>query len=106
MFGNANSDATALTADNLRLRAKYEKLVEVFQAKGSSECAKGVGSSDEECGFENLFPACKPGEKAIDPKSGIHAPQCVTENDLVRGVLKRGLADEKSSASTRSSWAL
>jgi hypothetical protein len=94
MFGNTNSDATPLTQANLLLRAKYEKLVEIFQAKGSSECARGVGSSDEECGFENLFPACKPGEEAIDPKTGQHTPQCVAQNDLVRGVLKRGLQEE------------
>lgn len=92
MFGDANSNATPITPENLQLRAKYERLVEVFQAKGSSECMAGVGSSDEECAFENLFPACSSTDAAIDPKTGIHAAQCVTENDMVRNVLKRGLA--------------
>ena len=95
MFGDSNADATALTRENLLLRAKYETLVEIFQAKGSSECARGVGNSDEECGFENLFPACKPGEDAIDPKTGIHAVHCVAPNDMVRSVLKRGVSEEK-----------
>ena len=96
MFGDTNANATPLTRENLALRAKYETLVEIFQAKGSSECARGVGSSDEECGFENLFRACKPGEEdKIDPKTGIHTVQCVAQNDLVRNVLKRGLTEEK-----------
>ncbi len=95
MFGDSNANATPLTKENLLLRAKYENLVEIFQAKGSSECARGVGSSDEECGFENLFPACKPGEDAIDPKTGTHAIHCVTPNDMVRTVLRRGLSEER-----------
>lgn len=94
MFGDRNSDASALTRDNLALRAKYERLVEVFQAKGGSECARGLGNSDEECGFENLWPVCKPGEEQIDDKTGIHAVRCVAQNDMVRNVLKRGLAEE------------
>lgn len=96
MFGETNANASPLTRENLLLRAKYENLVEVFQAKGSSECMLGVGTNDEECAFENLFPACKPGEDVIDPATGIHTPQCVTENDLVRNVLKRGLVKEKA----------
>ncbi len=68
--------------------------MEVFQAKGNSECARGVGTTDEECGYENLFPACKPDEAVIDPKTGQHGPQCVTQADSVRETLKRGLRDE------------
>ncbi|MDT8991496.1 DUF3604 domain-containing protein [Curvibacter sp. APW13] len=96
MFGDTNSNASPVTRESLQLRAKYERLVEVFQAKGSSECMVGVGSTDEECAFENLFPACSAAEAAIDPKTGIHAPQCVSENDMVRNVLKRGLAAERT----------
>jgi hypothetical protein len=95
MFGDRNSDASALTGENLALRAKYERLVEIFQAKGGSECARGLGNTDKECGFENLWPVCKPGEDTIDAKKGIHAARCVAENDMVRNVLKRGLTEEK-----------
>ena len=95
MFGDRNADATPVTRENLALRAKYENLVEIFQAKGSSECARGVGNNDEQCGFENLFPACKPGEETVDPKTGIHTPHCVAPNDMVRNVLRRGLTEEK-----------
>ncbi|MDT8989907.1 DUF3604 domain-containing protein [Curvibacter sp. APW13] len=95
MFGDRNSDASPVTRENLALRAKYERLVEVFQAKGGSECARGVGNTDEECGFENLWPTCKPGEELVDDKTGIHAVRCVAQNDMVRNVLKKGLAEEK-----------
>jgi hypothetical protein len=95
MFGDTNSNATPITRENLALRAKYETLVEIFQAKGSSECAKGLGSTDEECSFENLIRACTPEEETINAKTGIHMDHCAGKNDLVRSVLKRGLTEEK-----------
>jgi hypothetical protein len=95
MFGDSNSDGSPVTQENMALRAKHERLVEIFQGKGSSECARGVGDSDEACGFENVFPACQPGDEAVNPKTGQHVPQCVTPNDMVRNVLRKGLVDEK-----------
>jgi hypothetical protein len=95
MFGDTNSDATPVTRENLALRSRYERLVEIFQYMGSSECARGVGTVDEECGFENLFPACTSEESKIDPITGQHASRCVTSNDMVRGVLRKGLQVEE-----------
>ncbi len=95
MFGDTNSDGTPLTAANLALRAKYDALVEMFQAKGSSECAPGVGTTDEQCAFENMFPACSAQEAQVDAQTGQHANRCIANNDMVRNVFKRGLADEK-----------
>lgn len=95
MFGDTNADGTPVNRENLALRAKYERLVEVFQGKGSSECARGAGATDEECGFENIFPACTSEHTKIDIKTGQHTPQCVTPNDTVRGTLSKGLADER-----------
>ncbi len=95
MFGDTNSDTTPADRANLALRAKLETLVEVFQAKGSSECAAGLGSNDEQCGFENMWPACQPGEQQIDPASGLHARRCVAANDMVRTVLRKGLLEEQ-----------
>ena len=95
MFGDTNSDGTPLTAANLALRARYDALVEVFQAKGSSECTPGAGSTDEQCGFENIFPACSAEEALIDSQTGQHANRCVAANDMVRTVLRRGLSEEK-----------
>ena len=37
----------------------------MFQAKGSSECAPGVGTTDEQCAFENMFPACSAQEAQV-----------------------------------------
>jgi hypothetical protein len=93
-FGDRNTDASPLTRDNVLLRARYETLIEIFQAKGSSECARGVGNNDEQCGFENLFPACKPEQLKIDPATGQHAPRCVGPDDMVRNLLRRGLAEQ------------
>ncbi len=93
MFGDTNSDGTPLTRANLALRAKYDALVEIFQAKGSSECMPGVGTNDEACGFENMFPACTEEEAKADPKTGQHINRCIGPNDMVRNVLKRGLQD-------------
>jgi hypothetical protein len=93
MFGDTNSDGTTLTAVNLALRAKYDALIEVFQAKGSSECAVGVGNTDEQCAFENIFPACTAEESKVDAQTGQHANRCIAANDMVRNVLKRGLTD-------------
>lgn len=94
MFGETNSDGTPITRENLVLRAKLERLIEIFQIKGNSECAAGVGNNDEQCGFENLWPVCTPDQLKIDPKLGQHAPRCVGPNDLVRNVLKKGMVDE------------
>jgi hypothetical protein len=95
MFGDTNADGSPVTRENLALRARYERLVEIFQAKGSSECALGVGSSDEECSFENLWPACTREQLAVDATTGLHGTRCVGPVDLVRGVLRRGLVDER-----------
>lgn len=92
MFGDRNSDGTKVTRANLELRARYERLVEIFQAKGSSECADGLGNNDEECGFENLFPRCGPGEDAVD-ETGLHARRCVADADMMRNVLRNGLVE-------------
>jgi hypothetical protein len=95
MYGDSNSDATPLTRDNLLLRAKYEKLVEIFQVKGSSECALGVGNNDEQCAFENLWPACTEEQAQVDARTGQHAPRCIGPHDTVREVLKKGLVDQQ-----------
>ncbi len=95
MFGERNSDASPVSRETLALRARYERLVEIFQIKGSSECARGVGNNDEQCGFENLWPACTAEQQAIDPATGQHATHCVGPNDMVRGVLRRGLLERE-----------
>ena len=52
-----------------------------MQHKGQSECGFGVGTRDEECGFEHIFPACKPGQ----------VTGCMRDGAFARNALKRGL---------------
>lgn len=40
--------------EEARLRNRYERLVEIMQHKGDSECLLGAGTTDEACGFEKL----------------------------------------------------
>lgn len=93
MFGETNSDGTPLTAANLALRARYDTLAEVFQTKGSAECAPGVDTVDGQCGFETIFPACSPDESAVRPQTGQHSSRCITRAGMLRNVLKKGLQD-------------
>jgi hypothetical protein len=95
MFADTNSDGTPLTRENVELRARIETSVEIFQAKGSSECASLPGSNDEECGFEQLWPACDTAQLAVNPQNGQHTARCEGANDLVRGALRKGLLAER-----------
>src|SRR5438876_510312 len=66
----------------------FTTLVEIMQAKGTSECRTGLGTADELCDFELLsngtfFPFPRP-EAAFGPE--------FTERSFVRNVLKAGLA--------------
>lgn len=80
-----NSDGTPFTSEGLARRAKTEPLAEIFQIKGNSECAPGLGTSDEQCNFEQLWKACKPGQDAY----------CAVARDYVRDAVKRGLVIEE-----------
>ena len=68
-----------------RLRHKREPLAEIFQIKGAQECALGVGATDEECAFEQVFDPCQPGE----------ITGCAFETGFVRQGLKVGLELQK-----------
>ncbi len=43
-----------VTAEEARLRRRWEPLVEIMQHKGDSECLLGLDTTDEACGFEKL----------------------------------------------------
>jgi hypothetical protein len=72
-----------------------ESSVEIFQAKGGSECASGVGNTDEQCGFENLWPACSAEQLKVRAQNGQHASRCVGPSDLVRNGLREGLLAQR-----------
>lgn len=50
------------SAEDWALRSRREPIAEIYQVKGASECALGVGSTDEECGFSQVLEPCKEGE--------------------------------------------
>jgi hypothetical protein len=68
-----------------RLRQRREPLAEIFQVKGAQECALGVGATDEECAFAQVFDPCLPGETT----------GCAFQTGFVRQGLKVGLELEK-----------
>ena len=89
-FAPRNTDGTPFTEEILTRRAKAEPLVEIFQIKGGSECHTGLGTADEECGFELYYPACAPGQVA----SAAQDEGCAFPADYVRNAWKTGLTVE------------
>jgi hypothetical protein len=68
-----------------RLRKRREPLAEMYQVKGASECALGVGATDEECAFSQVLEPCEPGQET----------GCAFESAFVRQGLKIGLELER-----------
>lgn len=88
MFQPLRSDGTPIDADDARLRAELEVLVEIYQHKGDSECHTGLGTEDEQCGFEKL---------AMNDFSGRFFPwraKPPVASQFVRNALKEGLAEQ------------
>ena len=54
MFQTTRTDGGPLTARDAARRARYERLVEIMQHKGESECHPAFSVEDELCGFEKL----------------------------------------------------
>lgn len=81
-FALETQDRTPYAREDWERRAKYEKLVEIFQIKGGSECGVGFGTTDEECGFNAMpYQACAPDSK----------DRCYGDGSWVRNALKNGL---------------
>ena len=81
MYSRFTWDGQEYSEADWRLRQKREPLAEIFQIKGAQECALGVGATDEECAFEQVFGPCQPGE----------ITGCAFETGFVRQGLKVGL---------------
>lgn len=89
MFLDHERDRPPFGPDYAAMRAEYEPIVEIMQHKGESECQTGIGTSDEQCGFEKL-PYDRFGGR-FDPRQ-VFTP---TETNFVRTGLSQGLALEK-----------
>ena len=71
--------------DDWRLRMRREPLAEMYQVKGASECALGVGATDEECLFEQVLAPCEQGQET----------GCAMQTSFVRQGLKVGMQLER-----------
>lgn len=85
MYSRFTWDGKEYKKNDWLLRQKREPLVEIFQIKGAQECALGVGATDEECAFEQVFDPCLPGETT----------GCAFATGFVRQGLKVGLELEQ-----------
>jgi len=74
-------DGGSYDDEGWRLRKRREPLAEMYQIKGASECALGVGATDEECAFSQVLAPCEQGEET----------GCAFETGFARQGLKIGL---------------
>jgi hypothetical protein len=81
LYWGKNSDGSAWTQEIVERRERMDRLVEIMQIKGNSECQRGIATTDEECNFEMVFKACEAGESAA----------CNNEFGFVRNGLALGL---------------
>ena len=88
LFRTTRDDGSPLTAEDARLRARLETLVEVTQHKGSSEC--GLSSEDELCAYEKL-PFAKLGEETSGLLGGTPIPPLT----YAREALAEGLVQQR-----------
>ncbi len=84
IFRTQRDDGTPMTAVDAARRARLERLVEITQHKGSSEC--GINAEDELCDFEKL-PFAKLGEESTSLLVGTPIPPM----SYVREALAEGL---------------
>ena len=84
-FTSAIDVGEEITREEAAIRARYDRLVEVMQHKGESECALVPGVTDEGCGFE----------KAPNAHSTPFSEDKVEAVNFARDALKRGLALEE-----------
>jgi len=89
MFETRDAQGEPLDAVAARQRARLERLVEVMQHKGDSECALGGETVDELCAFEKLSFA-NFAQQYLPFLAGPPDPR-----SFVRRVLRDGLAEEE-----------
>jgi hypothetical protein len=81
-FSRTDEDGSAYSSEDLERRSRIERLFEVTQQKGNSECQISVGASDEDCDYGIMFPPC----------AGEDDRRCARESSFLRNVLLDGLA--------------
>ncbi len=81
-------DIETESPQQLALRAKYEKLIEIHQQKGNSECLPSFGRTDEDCSFE---PYITKNSRPAVPNDFSKAEWEQMRGGYVRRLLLRGL---------------
>lgn len=82
-------DVESESADILKLRSRYETLVEIHQGKGNSECLPAFGATDEDCSFEiYLTKNSRPTARSAYSEGEWERMR----SSHVRGLLLRGIA--------------
>lgn len=84
-YSRHTRDGDTYDEEDWRLRMRREPLAEMYQVKGASECALGVGATDEECAFEQVLKPCEAGQEF----------GCALETSFARQGLKVGLELER-----------
>ncbi len=88
MFRTRTEDDMAIGETEVERRHAFERLVEIMQHKGDSECAIGLGTQDELCGFEKL-PSGSLGGMVL-PFTAVPP----VARSFVRNIMKEGLRIE------------
>ena len=90
---SASAAATPLTGKcaATELRAQFEKLVEIHQHKGSSECYPGSLYSDESCNFEIALPIPIRDDLRLNKRDLTEQEKLDIAKGYVRPTLAKGL---------------
>ena len=88
---------TGHSAATHALRARFEKLVEIHQHKGSSECYLQSNFSDEACDFEYVMPIPLRNALRATPRELTAEEQRQISSGYVRDALARGLRIREAS---------
>ncbi|CAA0107466.1 DUF3604 domain-containing protein [Zhongshania aliphaticivorans] len=95
MFSLARDDGEPISAEDASQRARLERLVEVMQHKGSSECFYDpLNSADELCGFEQL-PYSSFTDKFVGKILPFMSKPAGPKSGFIRDVLRDGLEQEQ-----------
>ena len=95
------SESVAEEAKIAALRARTERLAEIYQAKGDSECRNGLtgvgGAPDEFCEFEKVRRKSEVFDDCEDEigERGMAMTGCVSRRSFVRYALSEGLAEKR-----------
>jgi len=81
-------DVESSSASELQLRAKYERLIEIHQSKGNSEClTENWDDRDSDCGFEKYIPSYITEQQQAAPDFVATMNRSYARNILSRGLL-------------------